>query len=186
MKLEKLIKGCKKQSLKAQAELYQLYKDNLFSICLKYCRNREEAQDNLQDAFIEIFSKIKSYKGNGSFEGWMKRITINKAIDKYKKDKTVNITINDNIMMDTSIESGTLEVIPLEDVLNIIQELPPKYRLVFNLYELDGYSHKEISDLLQISINTSKSNLHRAKGILKTKIQQSLQLTHQNQTSNGI
>ena len=186
MNLEKLIKACKKQNLKAQEELYHLYKDDLFILCLKYCKNREEAQDNLQDAFIEIFSKIKSYKGKGSFEGWIKRITINKAIDKFKKNKTIPIEINDSIMMDTTITSETIEAIPLEQVLNIIQELPPKYRLVFNLYELDGYSHKDISILLNISINTSKSNLHRAKSILKSKLEASLKLIHQNHTSNGI
>ncbi|MCB0745214.1 MAG: sigma-70 family RNA polymerase sigma factor, partial [Ignavibacteriae bacterium] len=136
--------------------------------------------------FIEIFSKIKSYKGSGSFEGWMKRITINKAIDKYKKNNHVNILINDNILSDTTIEIDNLESISLDRLLKQIQELPPKYRLVFNLYELDGYSHKEISNLLNITINTSKSNLHRAKSILKTKIQELSSVPSKSITSNGI
>lgn len=188
MNLEQLIKACKKHNLKAQSQLYQVYKDDLFVLCLKYCKNREEAQDNLQDAFLEIFGKIKSYKGSGSFEGWMKRITINKAIDKYKKDSHLKIVINNDLLADsTLIETATLETIPLNEILNHIQELPPRYRLVFNLYELDGYSHKDISKLLTISVNTSKSNLHRAKGILKNKIQQQQQtnISHKNLTSNG-
>ena len=88
-----LIKACKKHNLKAQSQLYQIYKDDLFVLCLKYCKNREEAQDNLQDAFLDIFKNIKSYNGSGSFEGWMKRITIYKAIDKYKKKQPINIEI---------------------------------------------------------------------------------------------
>ena len=139
-------------------------------LCLKYCKNKEEAQDNLQDSFIEIFDKIKSFKGIGSFEGWMKRITIHKAIDKYKKKQPVNIEINDAILEDTTIDNDSIEAIPLDDILNYIQELPTRYRMVFNLYELDQYTHKDIAELLQISVNTSKSNLHRAKHILKEKI----------------
>ncbi|MFP4845215.1 RNA polymerase sigma factor [Winogradskyella sp. PE311] len=186
MNIDQLIKACKKQNLKAQSQLYQLYKDDLYILCLKYCKNKEEAQDNLQDAFIEIFTKIKSFKGNGSFEGWMKRIAINKAIDKYKKDNQMNVLINDNILSDYKIETSSIESIPLNEILKHIQELPPRYRLVFNLYELDNYAHKEISDILDISINTSKSNLHRAKSILKTKIQGSAYVSKKNLTSNGI
>ncbi|OUS03470.1 RNA polymerase subunit sigma-70 [Flavobacteriales bacterium 33_180_T64] len=185
MNLEQLIKACKKQNLKAQSQLYQIHKDDLFSLCLKYCRNKEEAQDNLQDVFLYIFSNIKSYKGNGSFEGWMKRITINKAIDKYKKDKHVNIEINNDILIDTSIDSKALESIPLNDILKHIQELPTQYRLVFNLFELDNYTHKDISKLLNISANTSKSNLHRAKSILKTKMQKPSFTSSKNRTANG-
>ena len=186
MNLEQLIKACKKQNLKAQGQLYQRYKDDLFLLCLKYCKNREEAQDNLQDVFIEIFNKIKSYKGSGSFEGWIKRITINKAIDKYKKDSYMNIVINDNIITDSDIEIDYIKSIPLDHILKEIQMLPPRYRLVFNLYELDGYSHKEISNLLDISVNTSKSNLHRAKSILKANLNEYTTVSHNNLTSNGI
>lgn len=99
----------------------------------------------------------------------MKRITINKAIDKYKKESFINIIINDDLLEDTSIETEELNL-PLHDILYLIQSLPTRYRLVFNLYELDGYSHKEIAALLKISESTSKSNLHRAKLILKNKI----------------
>ncbi|MEM5564007.1 sigma-70 family RNA polymerase sigma factor [Psychroserpens sp. AS72] len=170
MDLEEIIKACKRNKLKAQSQLYKRYKDDLYILCLKYCKNKEEAQDNLQDSFLDIFDNIKAYKGTGSFEGWMKRITIYKAIDKYKKTQPINIEINDAILEDTSIDSEIIEVIPLDDILKYIQELPTQYRMVFNLYELDQYSHKEIAQMLNISENTSKSNLHRAKHILKQKI----------------
>ncbi|RZN82504.1 MAG: sigma-70 family RNA polymerase sigma factor [Winogradskyella sp.] len=170
MDIDKLIKRCKKQKLDAQSQLYQLYKDDLFILCLKYCRNKEEAQDNLQDTFLEIFQKIKNYKGTGSFEGWMKRITINKAIDKYKGKREINFEINDNILNGTEITIENIETIPLEEILTQVQNLPSQYRLVFTMYELDNYSHKEIAGLLNISESTSKSNLHRAKKLLQTKI----------------
>jgi RNA polymerase sigma-70 factor (ECF subfamily) len=186
LNLEQLIKACKKRNLNAQSQLYQKYKDDLFVLCLKYCKNREEAQDNLQDAFIAIFEKIKSYKGKGSFEGWMKRITINKAINKYKKDMVVSTEINNDLLIDSDFNTEDIHKIPLQDILKHIQGLPTKYRLVFNLYELDGYSHDDISKLLNISKGTSKSNLHRAKKILQTKIKQSVQLTANTLTSNEI
>ncbi|WP_299338498.1 sigma-70 family RNA polymerase sigma factor [uncultured Psychroserpens sp.] len=185
MNLKQLIKACKKHNLKAQSQLYQMYKDDMFTLCLKYCKNKEEAQDNLQDAFIDIFSNIKSYKGVGSFEGWMKRITINKAIDKYKKDSHLNIVINNDLLKDTIIETSTIDHIPLDQILKHIQDLPPRYRMVFNLYELDNYSHKDIAELLNISVNTSKSNLHRAKNILQTKMLKPTNVSSKNLTSNG-
>lgn len=170
MDLDKLIQRCKKQKLSAQSQLYQMYKDDLYVLCLKYCKDKEEAQDNLQDAFLEIFSKIKSYKGIGSFEGWMKRITINKAIDKYKGRLELNFEVNNDILEDTVSSTENISSIPLNDILAHIQSLPSQYRLVFTMFELDNYSHKDIAKALEISESTSKSNLHRAKKILQTKI----------------
>ncbi|AUC75258.1 RNA polymerase sigma factor [Olleya sp. Bg11-27] len=169
MELEQLIKACRKNNIKAQGDLYQKYKDTLYILCLKYSKNSNEAQDNLHDSFIEIFNSIKKYKGKGSFEGWMKRITINQAINKYKKERPFNIEIKNDILEDTTVSEDDLNI-ELDSILNCIQELPDQYRLVFNLYQLDNYSHKEIADLLNITVNTSKSNLHRAKAILKQKI----------------
>ena len=146
-----------------------MYKDDLYLLCLKYCKNVEDAQDNLHDGFMEIFKNIRKYAEKGSFEGWMKRIIINKAIDKYKNQREVNITINNDLMEDSFVDTDELKL-PLDILLNLIQELPNQYRLVFNLYEMDDYSHKEISELLSISEGTSKSNLNRAKIALKEKI----------------
>lgn len=183
MNISQLIEKCKQQDRIAQKQLYTEYKDTLFVLCLKYCKTRAEAEDNLQDSFVTIFQKIKSYKGNGSFEGWMKRITINKAIDKYKKepffDSIDNHQIDDRIEIDKEQTS-----IPLDKMLEFVQELPSRYRLVFNMYQLDNYSHQEISKQLDISIGTSKSNLHRAKVILKERIT-AYALTKNNSIANG-
>lgn len=168
MNLDQLIKDCIKQNRKAQEELYQTYKKTLFVLSLKYCPNDTEAEDNLHDSFIEIFTNIKNYKGNGSFEGWIKRITINKAITRYKNSYTLT-AIKDNFTQEETLEDSEIDL-SLDTILLFIQELPHQYRLVFNLYELDDYSHQEIAAMLSISESTSKSNLHRAKQILKEKI----------------
>ncbi len=169
MTLEELIIQCKKQNIAAQEELYKRYSNTLFSICLKYSPNYAEAQDNLQDSFLTIFNRIEQFKGKGSFEGWIKRITVNTALQKYRKQRTFDITNEERIEdVDEVIEDNSL---PLDFLLKIIQELPDRYRLVFNLYVLDGYSHKEIGNMLGISDGTSKSNLARARMILKQKIE---------------
>lgn len=182
MNLESLIKDCVRQKSKAQEELYNRYKDILFVLCLKYCSNEAEAEDNLHNAFIEIFTNIKKYNGSGSFEGWIKRITINKAIDSYKKSFQM-VPIKDEFQ-DTMIEEKEIDF-SLDVILSLIQKLPTQYRLVFSLYELDDYSHKEIAQMLEISENTSKSNLHRAKTILKEKIKQKNSFHNNYNISNG-
>lgn len=147
-----------------------LYESKLYNLSLKYCTNKQEAEDNMHDAFIEIFANIKKYKGKGSFEGWIKKITIYKAISKFKTS-ILNSPL-DQIFCAISEENVEIDAdaISLDFLLQLIQGLPNQYRLVFNLYELDDYSHKEIADMLSITEGTSKSNLHRAKQILKEKI----------------
>jgi RNA polymerase sigma-70 factor (ECF subfamily) len=168
--LEQLIEQCKKNDVKAQGQIYKLFASKLFSVCLKYSRNNAEAEDNLQDAFVTIFKKIAQYKYKGSFEGWMKRITINTALQRYRSVGVFDI-VNENQIEDESVEIDE-DTITIDFLLRIIQELPDRYRLVFNLYALDGYSHKEIGEMLDISTGTSKSNLARARLILKEKIEQ--------------
>lgn len=169
MGLKQLIQKCSKNDTKAQAELYQLFSGKLFSVCLKYCKNYAEAEDNLQDAFVTIFNKISQYKHKGSFEGWLKRITINTALQRYRNQGVFEIIDDTNIQdVEVTVEDDD---VTLEFLLQIIQELPDRYRLVFNLYVLDGYSHKNIADMLDITIGTSKSNLARARKILKDKIE---------------
>ncbi|TGD56965.1 RNA polymerase sigma factor [Flavobacterium humi] len=168
MELDQLIKGCIKQNRKAQEELYHRYKKVLFVLCLKYCSNEAEAEDNLHNAFIDIFTNIRNFNHKGSFEGWIKRITINKAIDSYKRHFQL-VPIKDDFTQEIQVDEGEIDF-SLDSILQLIQELPNQYRLVFCLYELDDYSHQEIAEMLSISENTSKSNLHRAKVILKEKI----------------
>lgn len=169
MSLNQLIHNCKKQDIKAQEQLYRLYANKLFAVCLKYSGSYQQAEDNLQDGFMTIFEKIKQYQDKGSFEGWMKRIVINTTLQKYRKQTVFEIFNEDNLEEpDVIIDE---EDISVDYLLDIIQELPDRYRQVFNLYALDGFSHKEISEMLQISIGTSKSNLARARIILKEKVE---------------
>lgn len=171
MDIKQLILGCQKKEAQAQEQLYHLFSSKLFSICLKYSRNYEEAQDNLQDGFLLIFNKIHQFNFKGSFEGWAKRVVINAILQKYRTSVVFEV-VKDNMSEEVTLELDSEEDISLDYLLKIIQELPDRYRLVFNLYVLDGYSHKEIASMLEISQGTSKSNLSRAKMILKEKIEQ--------------
>lgn len=172
MGIKKLIKHCKNRDLKAQEELYRLFASKLFAVSLKYSRNYQEAEDNLQDAFITIFDKIEQFKNKGSFEGWLKRITINTALQRYRQQSVFQIVNEENIEQPEEVHLRE-ERVSLDYLLKIIQELPDRYRMVFSLYVLDGFSHKEIAEMLNISIGTSKSNLARARQNLKGKIEES-------------
>ena len=141
MSLNKLVKQCAKNDRKAQEEIYHLFSGKLFSICLKYSKNKQEAQDNFQDGFVTIFDKIGQFKFNGSFEGWMKRVMVNTVLVKYRKKNVLNIVtedIPDEVIVDIDDDEVSLDLL-----LNLIQSLPDRYRMVFNLYVLDGYSHRE-------------------------------------------
>ena len=169
MILEQLIYECTKNNTKAQEQLYHLLAPKLFSVCLKYSRSYEEAQDNLQESILLIFEKINQYKNSGSFEGWAKRVVINYVLQQYRNQKIFEI-ISEKIPDSDDVEIED-ENISIEFLTKIIQELPDRYRLVFNLYVMDDYSHKEIAEMLGVNIGTSKSNLARAKAILKDKIE---------------
>ncbi len=168
MSLEQLIHDCKKNDIKAQEQLYRQYAPKMFSVCLKYSRNYAEAQDNLQDGFLLVFDKINSFEFKGSFDGWIKRVIVNHVLQQYK-NKSFLSPIDEDIAeeVEVEIEDG----ISMDFLMKIIQELPDRYRLVFNLSIFENYSHQEISDSLGISVGTSKSNLSRAKLILKEKIE---------------
>jgi RNA polymerase sigma factor (sigma-70 family) len=167
--LDTLIHECKSNNRKAQEQLFRLLSPKLFCVCVKYSRNHEEAQDNLQDGFLLILNKINQFDFKGSFEGWAKRVMINNILQKYRTENVLEI-INENFPEIVDVELDE-ETISMDFLVKIIQELPDKYRLVFNLYVLDNYSHKEIAKMLNISEGTSKSNLSRARGILKEKLE---------------
>ncbi len=169
MSLEQLIHNCKKGDRKAQAQLYRKYSAVLFGICLKYSKNKTEAEDSLHDSFMTIYDKIEQYKSKGSFEGWMKRITVNTVLQKYRKEEPLNV-VHENTEEEVTVDSS-FEDIGLQTLLEYIRELPNKYRTTFNLYVLDGYTHKQIGELLGTSTGTSKSNLARARMLLKEKIE---------------
>lgn len=169
MGLNKLIAQCKQQDRKAQEKIYRKYSGKFFTLCLKYSGNYEQAKDNLQDGFIKIFQNISQYKGKGSFEGWMTRVIINTALKKHQ-DKSIFLTINEDYLEEPEVEVDE-EILTEKFLIQIVQELPERYRLVFNLYTMEGLSHKEISALLNISVGTSKSNLSRARIKLKERIE---------------
>jgi len=173
----KIIKGCKQYKKKYQLLLYDKYAPTLMGICIRYSSSREEAEDMLQEGLLNIYANIKTYKGTGSFEGWLKRIVINTAITKLKKkkknktDTQINEEIdaspepeqNDDLMHDdirSTIYDAALEK---QEILAVINELPEGLRIVFNLYTFEGYKHKEIAESLNIKENTSKSKLLRAR-----------------------
>lgn len=168
MSLEELITLCKKGDRKAQEHLYRKFSNILFGICLKYTCNKTDAEDCLHDSFMTIFEKIGQYQFKGSFEGWIKRITINTVLQKYRNTAPSQF-LPENVEIDVEIEPEH-EDVPLDALLGYIQELPNKYRLTFNMFVLDGYSHQEISTQLGTSLGTSKSNLARARQLLKEKI----------------
>ncbi len=138
-------------------------------MCLKYSRNKTEAEDNLHDSFMTIFDKVDQFSFKGSFEGWIKRITVNTILQKYRNNQYLNV-VSENTEDEVEVNTEDTDI-SLSTLLGYIQELPNKYRLTFNLYVLDGYSHKEISEMLGTSTGTSKSNLARAKAILRDKIE---------------
>jgi len=146
-----------------------LFSSKLFGVCLKYSSNYADAQDNLQDGFLIIFNKIEQFQFKGSFEGWAKRIMINNALQKFRGVRFLEI-VNDEDFEEEVVEIDD-EAISLDYLMVIIQELPDRYKLVFNLYVLDGYSHQEIAAMLNITTGTTKSNLARARIILKEKIE---------------
>ncbi|WP_340076085.1 sigma-70 family RNA polymerase sigma factor [Leptobacterium sp. I13] len=172
MQIEKLIEDCKNQDRKAQQQLYKLFGSKIYSICLRYSKNKADAEDSLQDSFLTIFDKIGRYKHKGSFEGWMCRIAINTVLQKFRKERVFDL-ISDEVEEDTEviIEGSHLDI---NYLLKLIQKLPDRYQAVFNLYVIDGFSHKEIAEKLNISEGTSKSNLSRARMILKNTIEKDL------------
>lgn len=170
--IEEIIKGCLKGSRRDQELLYRKHSARLYAVCLQYSGNDDEAKDILQEGFIKIFENLQSYKFEGSFEGWMRRIVVNTALEKYRSRNNLYKVEDIDQIAETEAEPDGEDYTGLEaaDLLEIIRELPPKYRMVFNLYALEGFSHKEISKMVNISEGTSKSNLSRARMILQRRV----------------
>jgi RNA polymerase sigma-70 factor (ECF subfamily) len=147
-----------------------MFKTKMFGTCLRYAGNYEDAQDILQEGFIKVFEKINQFAYKGAFEGWIRRIMVNTALEKYRVHYRHMITEENAAMPATEEAEDITAEMEARELVNIIQELTPRYRVVFNMYALDGYSHKEISEMLNISEGTSKSNLSRARTILQEKV----------------
>lgn len=189
---DQIIVGCLEGKRKSYNLLFKNYAPVMLGVCMRYCKNRIDAEDVMQDGFIKVFTQIHKFRSEGSFEGWIKRIMINSAIDNYQSnlkhafhedvdELDPSALLTDNNDEDEDIPSELN--IPKEKLMGMIQELPDGYRMVFNLYAIENYNHKDIASLLAISENTSKSQLMKARKALRKKIEALLQQNHINRVT---
>lgn len=168
-----LVEKCIEGDPKAQRLLFDKFAPKMLGVCLRYAKNTEQAEDVLQEGFIKVFTKLKNYQGKGSFEGWIRRIMVNTSLDQIRKE----VKFQDNVAMDDvdyklELDTYILESLQAKDLLILINEMPEGYKVVFNMFAIEGYSHKEIAEELNISVNTSKSQYSRARSYLKVKLEE--------------
>lgn len=165
--LDHIIQGCIKGNRSHQEKLYQIFSPKMFGVCLRYCRNYDEAKDILQDGFIKVFEKIAQFGQRGSFEGWIRRIMINTALERFRKNShTLTMEKLPDIVDNEELEENEIEF-SMDELLGYVQKLPERYRMVFNLYVFEEMSHKEVAEIMGITEGTSKSDLSRARSILQ-------------------
>lgn len=169
---QQIIEGCAKNERKAQQELYNRYSHFLLGVCLRYASDKAEAEDILQDSFLKIFFNIKEYSGTGSFIGWLRKIAVNTAITHYHKHVKFryHLEIEEYVSGETGVSSFEEDLFTSDELFRVLNELPTGYRMVFNLYAVEGYKHKEIAKMLGIDTNTSKSQYSRAKAVIRSKL----------------
>ena len=169
----KLIESCKNNDREAQYRLYNLLSGKMFAVCLRYAKHREAAEDLLQEGFVKVFTPIDKFRGEGSFEGWVRRIIVNTAVEHYRRSTKMYPMVNvEDVNRDIPwVDTG--ENLELEDLMNMINKLSQGYKTIFNLYVVEGYSHKEIAEMLEISEGTSKSQLARARYLLMEMVKKS-------------
>ncbi|MBA2562103.1 MAG: RNA polymerase sigma factor [Chitinophagaceae bacterium] len=172
-----LIQGSIEGDSRIQEVLYHRFSPKMYAVCLRYSGNADDAQDLLQEGFIKVFKNLGKFRGDGSFEGWIRRIFVNTSIEHFRKKvnlysvtETQEVTIEDK-------EWNVLDSLAEKDIITMIQELSPGYRSVFNMHVIEGYSHKEIADILGINEGTSKSQLARAKVVLRKMVENRLDTT---------
>lgn len=169
-----LIKRCLNKDLHAQKELYHLFAPKMLAVCYRYAYDQLEAEDILQEGFIKVFSQLHKYLHKGSLEGWIRRIMVHTAIDHVRKERKFRFQLQiDEVETDTIMEKEW-DQLYFEDITKLIQELPDGFRIVFNLYAIEGYSHKEIAKKLNITSSTSRSQYARARSLLQQKIKDQL------------
>jgi RNA polymerase sigma-70 factor (ECF subfamily) len=172
---ESILEGCISGRRDAQYQLYRKFAPTMLAVCFRYARNRDEAEDFLQEGFVKVFQKISSFRKEGSFEGWMKRIMINHALNEVKKNRKVPFHediegINETQIIDAHEVAENVEPVQADALLEMVRTLPEGYRIVFTLYVMEDYSHREISEALNISESTSKTQLLKARRLLKNKL----------------
>lgn len=172
-----LIEGCLREDRHSQNSLYNLLSKKMFIVCLRYSKNREEAEEILQEGFMKVFQFIHQYKNTGSFEGWVSKIMVNCALQRYRSKKHLHAVISMDFVPEDNLinDENAISKIETKELLSMIQKLSPAYRMVFNLYVFEGLKHKEIAKLLNISEGTSKSNLSDARALLQKAVNNSLQ-----------
>ena len=167
-----IIEGCARHDRKAQKMLYEKYSRLLLGVCLRYAGDRAEAEDILQDSFLKIFFRIKDYTGSGSFTGWLRKVVVNTAITHYHQNLKYRyyIEIDDYVSHETGVTGFDEDFFSSEELFMVLNELPRGYRMVFNLYAIEGYKHKEIAEIMGIDANTSKSQYSRARAVIRDKL----------------
>lgn len=169
---KELIQQCIKGNAKAQKALYTQHSGKMFGVCLRYADNEDEAKDFMQEGFIKVFTKLSTFNGNGSFEGWIRRTMVNTCLDNIRKMKYIKLHVElEHAKEQQYAFEDVLSIMATDDLLKLIQKMPKGYRTVFNLYAIEGYSHKEIGDELGVSENTSKSQYRKAKLYLQEKLE---------------
>jgi len=166
-----LVEKCIKSIRSAQEELYKRYASKMLGVCMRYARDKAEAEDVLQESFIKVFENLHNYRNEGSLEGWVRRIIVHTAINSYKKNlKIISKDSDETSNLNININPDAVSAMTEKELLKIINELPEPYKIVFNLFVIEGYSHKEISEITEIPENTSKSHLARARKMLQEKL----------------
>ena len=168
-----LVENCIKGDPKAQRMLFDKFASKMLGVCMRYTKNTEQAEDVLQDGFVKVFTKLDHFKGGGSLEGWIRRIMVNTALDEIRRNVKFqkNVAVDDvDYKLDTN--AYIIEGLQSEDLLKLINDMPDGYKVVFNMFAIEGYSHKEIANQLGVSENTSKSQYSRARAYLKTKLEE--------------
>lgn len=165
-----LVAGCQRGEARYQRALYDRYHRLMFGVCLRYTDNRDDAQDIMQEGFIKVFRHIHSFQGKGSFEGWVRRIMVHTSIEHYRRNSRY-FMVDINEASEVRLDEEALHLMSRDELLEMIQHLPPGYRTVFNLYAIEGYAHQEIADMLSISVGTSKSQLSRARRYLQQQLE---------------
>lgn len=173
MSEQQIIEGCSRHERKAQKVLYEKYSHLLLGVCMRYASNKAEAEDILQDSFLKIFFRIGDYSGTGSFVGWLRKVVVNTAITHYH----VNLKYRYHIEIEeyASVESGIAgfdeDFFTADELYKVLNDLPRGYRMIFNLYAVEGYKHKEIAEMMGIDTNTSKSQYSRARAVIREKLE---------------
>ena len=168
---QQIIEGCLKNNRNTQKMLYEMYSSKFLGMCMRYAKDKQEAEDILQDGFLKIFGRISQFSGTGSFEGWMKRIIINTAITNYRQNLKHYYKQSIDDTNESDFETNNIEQeYSLDELLKVVQELPPGYRMVFNMFAIEGFQHKEIAQMMSIDVTTSKSQYSRARKLLRTKL----------------